>query len=304
MSRNNVSNEASESDNSMDRRSVLQKIGVAGVASTGIVGEAKAGETDKVEIEREVHEVDGEARKDIIQKALSNSEVRQLISYVKQNESGRYSPNKSDTIVHRIEKANKDSDLDFSEYYLAVVPLKETTRPAESNEPSAVLWTSRSLESVGYTTPVLMEVSESEGLSGLNSSSTSNSTVAKRYTVEKGEIKENRVDNDVKSSSIQSDSTDDCYCQVDSVECEDIPWYCWVSIAASFAGTYWSCGACGIGYLIACGKCLVVVAGGSAGTYGCLKNHDCWETTRCATWEQVDSNPCVCNDVYHPNCGH
>lgn len=286
---------------SVNRRDVIRSIGVGGlVGSSGIIGQARAESNTEDEIKREVTELTGSTKRQYIDKALSDSDVTKLSEYLSQD---GYKPNISDSKVHRTEGADKDSDLEFSVYHVVLILLENDELQRETAS-AAILWTDKSLKSEGVSTPLGMRVPEENATSSSPSAQTeidSNPDTGFEYTIQDGEVNEESKPLTSDSPNFQI-SSNDCYCQVPVVECEKIPWYCWVGIATSYVGVYGACAGCSVGAFVACGYCLVAIAGSGASTYGCVAENNCWNTTTCVTEEVVQDNPCWCEEVYHPNC--
>jgi hypothetical protein len=269
------------------------------VGSSGIIGQARAESNTENEIKREVTELTGSAKQQYINKVLSDSDVTKLSEYLSQD---GYKPNISDSKVHRTEGADRNSDLEFSVYHVVLILLENDELQRETASP-AILWTDKSLKSEGVSTPLGMRVPEQNATSSSPSAQTeidSNPDTGFEYTIQDGEV--NKESKPLTSNSPNRQiSSNDCYCQVPVVECEEIPWYCWVGIATNYVGVYGACGGCSVGALVACGYCLIAIAGSGASTYGCVAEHNCWNTTTYVTEEVVQDNPCWCQKVYHSN---
>ena len=292
-----------ESTGLVNRRSFVKALGATGAIGLSGIGSAQAQASDE-EIKREVNEVTGSDRQAYISMALSDSEVETITEELERDE---WSPNTSDATVNRIDKADEDSDLNFSTYHVVHIPFEKSVASQHSSESAGIVWTDKSIEEVGFTTPAALVVEEEpEGNPSIATQDDEDgSPTALEYTVENGEIKEEKSDISSEETETESEgvTAQGCYCRVKRVKCDNVPLHCWVSLAASYAGTYWSCGACGVGAIPACGMCAVVVAGAGASSHGCLKNHDCRNVTVCRNRNQVNRKPCrVCSNINHPNC--
>lgn len=283
----------------LSRRNILKS---TGIAASAIIAPTTVGSTQtQPTIKREINELTGSARHKYINKAISDPEVENIIKEFKQD---GWQPDESGATVYRVDKADEDSDLDFSRYHLASIPFQ---KPSKSQSESVqIFWSDKSLETVGFTLPIGFKLDRGSGDgASIATRDTKSSPVLTEYISKNGKIitDESVVEWDLGSSGKKEITTQSCYCETKVLECEDLSIWCYISLAVSYAGTYWSCAACGVGAWVACAKCAATVIGSGAGTIGCIENHECWEETLCRSYDEVERKPCrVCNNIHHPTC--
>jgi len=264
---------------------------------------------ERADIEREVTEIKKQKGK-YVGDARSDPDVQELDQELK---SDGWIPDDGGATVIRVDNPDKDSELPHDRYHVVIIPYR---KPGSSID-ARLLWTSKSLESVGLASPIVHKIGkeedenkETQADSRLGSGTGEpEEQYIETYSVGEAGVNRQtemiRTDFDNKQTGFLSISSDSCFCETTIYECEDIGLWCYVSLAAAYAGTYWACGVCatGVGW-ITCGKCAVAVIGSGAGTVSCIESADCWYEDVCRSESEVRQEPCkVCDNIHYPNCG-
>ena len=300
------------SDKSNDKKKLSKRKIIKGIAASSVLGTAGVGSAQaesqkdsEVEIKRTVTELK-KGKGKYVGDAQSDEEVKKLDEELKSDD---WKPDEGGATVIRVEGANKDSDLPHERYHVVILPY---TRSGSSND-TRLLWTDKSLESVGLESPLVHEIQAQESKNIQSSSESTSQTDGKNkrevttYLIKDDEVvtESQTVDTNpgnTKSGTITPLSS--CYCETTIYECEGLGLWCYISLAGSYAGTYWACGTCasGVGW-VTCGKCAVAVITSGAGTIDCFENQDCYYKDLCRSEDELNNKACkVCDNIYYPTC--
>ena len=233
------------------RRSVLQSIGGAGLGSIVL------SETTTALEDREIVELVGDERKEVLERAKSDDGFGSIVEYF---QAKQRSISYKRAIVNRV--IPKDESQQPYEY--VVVPLVGEGQSSDKQMQANVFWTNRDLSDIGVPS-VLGHEAEKEV------TSSSDEWKVTVYTAVSGEVSERSPPNQDPGDGGGGEEG----CTVEIVSCDSWDWTCIVSIAASIVGSASGCSACLMDPTkISCGLCLVAVVGGSAGTAGCAEDGD------------------------------
>ena len=286
----------------VNRRNFVKALGVTGALGFSGMSSAQAQSADEDKIKREITNITGSAQREYISMALSDADVSTITKNLEQD---GWETDRSEATVDRIDKADEDSDLNFSRYHVVSIPLRKVTSLNNESESARIIWTDKSLEKVGFETPTVLKIENmpSDSSDIVTQDIGDNPPVVTEYTVENDELTKETSTIESELMSPGQVRTQGCFCRFKVLKCENLGIWCYVSLAAAYAGTYWACGACGFGAWFACGKCAVAVVGSGAGTVSCIENRDCWQKTVCRSRDQINQKPCrLCNNIHHPNC--
>ncbi|MEF8826228.1 MAG: hypothetical protein V5A34_02000 [Halapricum sp.] len=297
------------SNSQVSRRSLLRNAGLTGASIIGISGRGSANST----IEREITELEGRERAEFLRKARLDSNTWLIETTLRRDD---LRPKVSKGKVIKVRNAHRDSDIKTEKYHLVLIPYEPVSYGSKGNtdrEEAVLLWVDKRLPSIDlpqiishkinnkitYKKPDQLE--RNDDVTGETTR-----TVVTTYTVKNGRVQSKTREADP-SSPAGKDSiiTSDVCCEVRSYNCEDISLWCYLGIAGSLAGTYWSCSVCLVDPTrVTCGKCAFIAVTSSGSTYGCLSDIDCEPQADCIDMTEVpvEERCSTCINIDHPNC--